>query len=226
MTARSQHDISGVDIEEAVVEMARAMMTSGRRRLLGIVGPPGAGKSSIGEMLGARLDNTMQVVPMDGFHLSNRQLTRLGRAERKGAPDTFDVQGYVALLSRLRDARQSDTIYAPDFYRELEEPIAASIAVPSATALVITEGNYLLLEEPPWSEVRKLLDEVWYLDVDTERREQWLVERHRRFGRSADQAHAWLAATDRPNAERIEATRHLADRQLYWDGRLIRLTDR
>ncbi|WP_438766043.1 nucleoside/nucleotide kinase family protein [Kushneria sp. TE3] len=218
----SENDIDGLLIDEAVVAAARALTAGRSRALLGLVGAPGAGKSSVSEALMHHLGEQMQVVPMDGYHLSNRELARLGRAERKGAPDTFDGNGYVSLLARLRTPKEGETVYAPGFYREIEEPIAASIAVSPQTPLVVTEGNYLLMNDTPWDRVRSLLDEVWYVEVDTELREQWLVERHMRFGRSEPDARAWVASTDRPNAERIEATRTRADRLIGWDGGRIR----
>lgn len=218
----SENDISGLMIDDAIVEAARALTRKRPRALLGLVGAPGAGKSSVSEALLNCLGDAMQVVPMDGYHLSNRELARLGRASRKGAPDTFDSAGYVALLERLRASQPDEIIYAPGFYREIEEPIAASIAVSPQTPLVVTEGNYLLMEQAPWDRVRSLLDEIWYVEVDTELREQWLVERHMRFGRSEADAKAWVAATDRPNAEQIEATRARADRLVGWDGACIR----
>lgn len=218
----SENDIAGLMIDEALVNAARALIKGRPRALLGLVGAPGAGKSSVSEALLSRLGEAMQVVPMDGYHLSNRELARLGRAERKGAPDTFDSAGYVSLLERLRTPEADETVYAPGFYRQIEEPISASIAVLPQTPLVVTEGNYLLMEETPWGRVRPLLDEVWYVEVDTELREQWLVERHMRFGRSEADAKAWVASTDRPNAERIEATRVRADRRIGWDGACIR----
>ncbi|WP_456268272.1 nucleoside/nucleotide kinase family protein [Kushneria sp. AK178] len=218
----SENDVADILIDDAVVAAARALIRDRPRALLGLVGAPGAGKSSVSEALLKHLGDDMQVVPMDGYHLSNRELARLGRAERKGASDTFDGAGYVSLLTRLRAPQAGETVYAPGFYREIEEPIAASIAVSPETPLVVTEGNYLLLEETPWDRVKAMLDEVWYVEVDTGLREEWLVERHMRFGRSASDARAWVASTDRPNAERIEGTRARADRVIGWDGGRIR----
>ena len=148
---------------------------------------------------------------MDGFHLANSSLQRLGRAQRKGAPDTFDAEGYAALLQRIRHQAPGSTVYAPEFRREWEEGIAGAIAVQADTPLIITEGNYLLLDEGVWPQVRACLDEVWYLEVAPEQRLQWLVQRHMRFGRSAEQALQWVEQTDEPNARRIEASRHRAD---------------
>ena len=196
----------------------RALLADGRRRLLGLVGAPGAGKSTLAAALLHDLAGLAQVVPMDGFHLANVELQRLGRAGRKGAPDTFDSAGYVALLRRLREPRDGETVYAPEFRREIEEPVAGAIAVLPATRLVITEGNYLLLDEGPWAEVAPLLDEVWYVDIDDATRTDRLLQRHRRFGRSAEAARDWVAATDEPNARRIAATRPRAQHVFCWRG--------
>ena len=135
------------------VERLHALMAGGQRKLLGLVGAPGAGKSTLAMALRqAAGAGCAQVVPMDGFHLANVELQRLGRADRKGAPDTFDSAGYVALLQRLRNQRpDGDIVYAPEFRREIEEPIAGAIAVLPSTPLVITEGNYLLHDVGPWA---------------------------------------------------------------------------
>lgn len=194
-----------------------ALLAAGGRRLLGLVGPPGAGKSTLAQALLEAFPGAAQVVPMDGFHLANAELDRLGRRGRKGAPDTFDAAGYVALLRRLRQQRSDETIYAPEFRREIEEAIAGAIAVRPATRLVVTEGNYLLLDEGPWAEVATLLDDCWYVDIDPALRQQRLAQRHQRFGRSAQDAADWVANTDEPNARRIEATRHRARAVFRWD---------
>jgi pantothenate kinase len=191
-----------------------SLLADGRRRLLGLVGAPGSGKSTLARALEQALTGRAQVVPMDGFHLAQVELQRLGRAERKGAPDTFDSAGYVALLRRLRGQRANEIVYAPEFRREIEEPVAGAIAVLPQTRLVITEGNYLLLQEDAWAEVAPLLDEVWFVEVDDALRVERLVRRHQQFGRSAAQARAWVAQTDEPNARRIAATRERAHRTI------------
>jgi pantothenate kinase len=154
---------------------------------------------------------------MDGFHLANVELQRLGRSGRKGAPDTFDSAGYVALLQRLREQRpDGDIVYAPEFRREIEEPIAGAIAVLPTTQLVISEGNYLLHDVGPWAGAAAMFDEVWYVDIDDAVREERLVQRHQQFGRSAEEARAWVASTDAPNARLIAATRVRAHHVLPW----------
>ena len=201
---------------EQAVARARALASSGKRRVLGLVGAPGSGKSTVCASLLAALGPLAVVVPMDGFHLAQVELERLGRTGRKGAPDTFDSAGYVALLRRLREPTAGETIYAPDFNREIEEPIAGAIGVAPDVPLVITEGNYLLMDaiDAPgshWHAVRALLDEVWYVDVDDALRIERLVRRHEQYGRSAQAARDWVTNTDEPNARRIAATRMRAD---------------
>ncbi|GAA1261873.1 hypothetical protein GCM10009609_26030 [Pseudonocardia aurantiaca] len=148
---------------------------------------------------------------MDGFHLADVALTRLGRLAAKGAPDTFDAGGYVALLRRLRADPAEDVVYAPMFERDLEQPIAGAIPVPPAARLVLTEGNYLLLDQGRWAEVRPLLDEVWFCDPDPDARLTQLTARHVAFGKEPDHAAAWVAAVDEQNATLVEATRGRAD---------------
>ena len=196
---------------------ARELIQRSGRALLGLVGPPGAGKSTLAAALQAEFASVAQVVPMDGFHLANVELERLGRRGRKGAPDTFDSAGYVALLRRLLVQSDDGIVYAPEFRREIEEPIANAIPVFSRTQLIITEGNYLLLDEGPWAEVKGLLDEVWYVDIPDEVRVHRLTKRHEQFGRSAEDAVAWVANTDEPNARLIEASRTRASFIFRWD---------
>jgi pantothenate kinase len=201
----------------ALLERLR-QLASGPRRLLGVVGPPGAGKSTLASLMAQSLGAQAQAVPMDGFHLAQVELERLGRAQRKGAPDTFDAAGYAALLRRLRTQTGDEVVYAPDFRREIEEPVAGALPVFAHTPLVITEGNYLLLQDDGWAPVADLLDEVWYLQVDPALRLERLAGRHEQFGRSREQALAWIATTDEPNARRIKACMHRAHRRVAWDA--------
>jgi pantothenate kinase len=199
----------------AALARARRLLETGGRRILGIAAPPGAGKSTLAEALAGALGAQAQVVPMDGFHLANSELQRLERAHRKGAPDTFDAAGFCNLLRRLRNQPFDETIYAPAYLREMEEGIAGSIAVQAETRLIITEGNYLLLDDGAWAGVRGLLDEAWYLEVDDALRQTRLLARHMQFGRTREDALAWITSTDEPNARRIAAMRHRADWTLH-----------
>lgn len=192
-------------------DRARRLAEAGQRRVLGIAGPPGAGKSTLAERLTEALEGRAVLVPMDGFHLAGAELERLGRADRKGAPDTFDAPGYAALLRRLRGPDPDHPVYAPAFDRALEEPVAGALAVTPDVPLVITEGNYLLLDEGPWAPVRGLLDEVWFLELDPEVRVWRLVERHVRYGKPPAVARAWVERSDEANARLVERGRDLAD---------------
>jgi pantothenate kinase len=195
---------------DEAVERARALASRGRRTLLGITGPPGGGKSFLARAIADELGDRAVLVGMDGFHLAQAELVRLGRRDRMGALDTFDGAGYVALLKRLRAASE-DVVYAPEFRRSIEEPIAGAVAVPSDVPLVITEGNYLLVDSGPWAEVRSLLDEAWYVVQDEETRLRLLIARHVEFGKEPDFAREWVMRSDQVNAELVETTRGRAD---------------
>ena len=190
---------------DTLVERARALAATGERRILGIAGPPGGGKSTVSRAVVAELGELARLVPMDGFHLAQAELVRLGRRDRMGAPDTFDAAGYAALLTRLRG--NEPVVYAPEFRREIEEPIAGAIAVPRTTPLVVTEGNYLLL----WDFIPPLLDETWYVQTDEELRVERLIQRHIQFGKTPEYARAWVLRSDERNAELVAATAASAD---------------
>lgn len=192
-------------------------MGSGRF-LLGITGAPGAGKSTLATRLATRLTTGGPVahVPMDGFHLADVELVRRGLLDRKGAPETFDAWGYAALLGRLRERPDHDVL-APAFERDLEQPLAGAIAVPPDAGLVVTEGNYLLLDTPAWRAVRARLDAVWHLRLDDAVRRERLVARHVAFGKSPAEAEAWVARVDEPNARLVEAAAERADLVLEQD---------
>ena len=181
------------------------------RVIIGIVGKPGTGKSTLSNFLLKNLPKeSTALVPMDGYHLSNDQLKLLGRMERKGAPDTFDSHGYAELLQRIK-ANLKEEIYFPIFHREIEESIAAEGVIHPHTCLVLTEGNYLLLENDGWAKVKSTLTESWYVDIDNDKRMSRLVARHIKYGKDPSAAHAWANGTDAHNAELIETTRAKAD---------------
>lgn len=188
--------------------LARA---DGRRLVIAVAGAPGAGKSTLAARITRELGSRAVLVPMDGFHYSQRVLDQLGRADRKGAPDTFDVDGLVVLLRRLR-AQRDETVLAPVFAREIEEPIAAGIMVGPGHDVVVVEGNYLLLDTPPWDGLAGLFDESWFLSVDPVVRRERLVRRHMAFGRTRAQAEDWVATVDEPNAVLVQASSTRADR--------------
>ncbi|OZD33430.1 nucleoside/nucleotide kinase family protein [Rhodococcus sp. 06-1477-1B] len=191
-----------------LVARARQLAASGRRCVLGLCGTPGAGKSTVSDALLAALGDDAVLVGMDGFHLANEELLRLGRRDRKGAPDTFDVDGYVALLDRIRAGHP---VYAPRFDRGLEESIGSAILVPAHVPLVITEGNYLLHDEFGWDAVASRLDEVWFLDIEAHSRRERLIARRLSHDHPYDEAVAWVREVDERNAVVVERGRHRAD---------------
>lgn len=200
-------------MDDQLLARIHALVSTRDRVIVGIAGPPAAGKSTLARALVVRLRTqaiAAAYLPMDGYHLSNAELQRLGRLDRKGAPDTFDAQGYRALLARLR-RDPAQTVYAPDFNRTLEEPIAGSIAIGPEVSVIVTEGNYLLLDAAPWPEARRSLDEVWYLAVPGDVRRQRLVARQEIGGKDRASAEAWADGSDARNAALVEAVQAGAD---------------
>lgn len=195
------------------VDSAGALAALGGRRILGLTGPPGAGKSTLaGQLAHALGPSLVALVGMDGFHIADRELRRVGLRNRKGAPETFDRAGYAALLARLRS--EPGVVYAPAFDRAIEDSIAAAVAVPADVPLVITEGNYLLL----WPELRPHLDEVWYLDPPADARLDALIQRHVAFGKTPEQAREWVLGSDERNSALVAEHRGGADHIVGWFG--------
>jgi pantothenate kinase len=195
----------------ALARIQEHLEKSTERVLIGIIGKPGAGKSTLSKFLMSKLPKEfVTVVPMDGYHLSNKILKELKRADRKGAPDTFDVAGFISLIKRIR-SEQSQNIYYPIFDRAIEESIAAQGVVTAATKVVIIEGNYLLHDDGGWEVCNDLLDESWMVDVDDDKRIARLISRHIAYGKEPEAAKAWAKGTDEVNAKLIERGRGRAD---------------
>lgn len=199
------------------------------RVVLGLTGAPAAGKSTLARYLVHAVDEqagpgTAGYLPMDGFHLSNAQLDRLGRRDRKGAPDTFDAHGYLAMVRRLL-AETANPVYVPDYDRRLHEPIATQHVVEPHTRLVVTEGNYLAGDEEPWAGVRDLLAELWYVETDDQVRERRLHRRQLAGGASPNAAQEWVERSDRPNGELVKGMRANCTRVVQVSG-VPRLTSK
>jgi pantothenate kinase len=196
--------------EQLLTHISALLLDRQTRVLIGIAGKPGSGKSTLSAYLLQELKSSeVTVVPMDGYHLSNTVLQELGRADRKGAPDTFDVAGFASLLQRIR-AEKSVDIYYPVFDRSIEESIAAQGVVTQKTKVVIIEGNYLLHDTGGWEAIADLLDEIWFIDVDDEKRLERLIARHIAYGKSPDASENWSRGSDEDNARIIAAGRSRA----------------
>ena len=196
---------------DELVTVVRELHHPDVRTVLGVVGPPGSGKSHLARFLVATTGTARAaIVQQDGFHLANDVLTRLGRREAKGAPDTFDTDGLIHLLDRLRTPAEG-VVYAPEFRRELEEAINAAVPIAPEVELVVVEGNYLLLDDLPWRGVAERLDRTLYIDTSAALRRRRLLDRHRRTYGSAEAAASWVEHVDEPNARLVESTRRRAD---------------
>jgi pantothenate kinase len=195
---------------------AIALVADSSRAILGVAGSPGAGKSTLVDVLLERIrtvkgDDWVAHIPMDGFHLADAQLDRIGARARKGAPDTFDSAGYAHLLKRVK-AEIDDPVYVPGFDRTLEQPLAAALVVLPSARLVVTEGNYLLLDRPHWARARGAMDAVWFVASEENERIERLVARHIEFGKTPEEARAWVATTDQHNSDLVAGTVGSADR--------------
>jgi len=194
-----------------IVERMRGAHPASARLIVGLAGAPGAGKSTVAAALAARLPGAV-VLPMDGFHFPQAELVALGRRERMGAPDTFDVDAFVALLEHLRSvAGSGTTVLAPGFDRRVEEPVPGAIELRPDRRTVILEGNYLLLRKGGWQRVAPLLDLSVGVVLDEATRHDRLIARHIAFGKTPDAARAWALGPDERNAAAIAATLEHAD---------------
>ena len=186
-----------------LVELAREMALTGERKILGVTGAPGAGKSTVTSAIVKALGPELAVIaPMDGFHMLNEKLIELGRRDRKGSPDTFEVEAFVELLAAIK-GQENDVIYAPDFDRTIDAPREAAIAIKKSVPLVITEGNYLLHDHGGWERVAPLLTQSWFVLLDDDIRHERLIRRHMSFGMSQEEAIAWTLGTDEKNAQGV-----------------------
>ena len=196
---------------DSALERASILQDSSHRFILGIVGKPGVGKSTFTDFLREHLSqDLLAILPMDGFHMSNEELLELGRRDRKGAPDTFDVRNFTQTLAAIKVSDGAD-IKFPVFKREIEASIPDAGLIPAQAKLVIVEGNYLLHDQSGWEQVGSFLDEAWYLHVDDELRMQRLIARHIAFGKTLEDAKDWSEGTDEANARVIDKSESKAD---------------
>lgn len=208
---REESGRADLGVPPELVDRARALVARGGRRILGITGAPGAGKSTLAHQLVEALGEDARLVGMDGFHLAEAELHRLGRHDRKGAPDTFDAHGYAALVRRLL-TETDHPVYVPDYDRRLHEPVAARHVIGPGTRLVVTEGNYLAWDAEPWGSLRPLFAELWYVEADDALREERLLRRQLAGGRDEAAAREWVERSDRANGELVKRFRSACTR--------------
>jgi len=178
-----------------------------QRRVIAIVGAPGSGKSTLAERLAARLNDGLEdcaaILPMDGYHYDDCVLIERGLRPRKGAPETFDVLGLLNMLERLR-RNQEDDIAVPVFDRDLEISRASARLIPRAVRALIVEGNYLLLDQEPWSCLRAVFDVTVAIDEPEEILRQRLTERWQAYGLGPSAIMAKVEGNDLPNARYVK----------------------
>jgi pantothenate kinase len=197
-----------MEVLTSLAEVTQWLSRTPEARIVGIVGPPGSGKSTLASELSHCIAAQHSVVPMDGFHYPQDTLRAMNRRDRMGAPDTFDAQALAELLELVKD--RNGPVAFPEFDRTIEEPKPNSITVIPDDELVIVEGNYLLLDDPHWAPVGKLLDLSIYVDIPDALRHQRLIKRHVDYGKSAEDAAEWVNRVDAPNARFVEAARSRA----------------
>jgi pantothenate kinase len=195
---------------DGLVDVIGDRSAGSSRLLIGLAGSPGVGKSTVAQTLAERLGDRSVVLGMDGFHLASRTLADLGLSNVKGAPQTFDAEGIVALLGRIRRQPEGTVFHAPAYDRGLGEPIANAVPVTADHSVVIVEGNYLLLDGP-WAGVKETLDITVYLRLEPTIRVERLIARHIAFGKSPDHAREWVHRSDEANARLVEAAAGKAD---------------
>ncbi len=200
------------DVVEVILEKASRL----DRVMVAVAGPPGAGKSTVSQELVRLLpENLAKLVPMDGFHYDNAVLDELGLRHRKGAPETFDFAGFMTTLKRIRQCEPG--VAVPVFEREKDLARAGASLIGPATKVILVEGNYLRLDEPPWTDLDRLFDLTMFLEVDRDELERRLLQRWRDLGDSEEKARSWVASNDMPNVDRVLSRRRCAD--IIYSGR-------
>jgi pantothenate kinase len=196
------------------VRAKAALAAAGKRIAVGIAGGPGVGKSTIAAQLvqGLNIETTdiAALVPMDGFHMRHKKLVELGIAERKGAHDTFEGVAFAAFLMRARSAKRA--VHGPGYSREIEDVVDDAYVIPAEARILVVEGNYLLLPDPPWDLVRPLIDVAVFLHLDRRKVGARLMKRHAEHGLFDEKRNrSHVARVDLPNYDLVEKTRARAD---------------
>jgi pantothenate kinase len=208
--------ITSIKLPDFLSQIDELLTGAAPRTLIGIVGKPGSGKSTLVDLVRERFPSTnVAIIPMDGYHLSNEILLERGMRDRKGAPDTFDVEQFLLLLKRVKET--TEEISFPIFHREIEASVEGEGVVSGSAKVIIIEGNYLLSRDYGWQYVRPLLDQSIYLKLPDEERIRRLIERHIQFGKSQEEAIQWVLGSDQRNAEYIETTSFIAQLTLEMD---------
>ena len=189
---------------------AAGLVAQPGRRVLGIAGGPGVGKSTMAQRLVAALGDVAAYVPMDGFHMKHAKLAALGTAIDKGMPHTFEGAAFVDFLARLKAA--TGPVSGPGYSRKIEDVVADAFTVPATTKLLVVEGNYLLLATAPWWQVKPLLDRAVYLEIAPELVRMRLMKRHAEEGLFTEERNrAHIERVDMPNYDLVRRSRRRAD---------------
>ena len=195
------------DLDDLVAAIGR--LGGATRTIVGVAGAPGSGKSTLAEAVVARLNaaeaGSAAILPMDGFHYDDRVLHDMGRHARKGAPDTFDVGGLGHILKRLKRNEEA-TVAVPVFDRDLEISRGSARLIPRAVRRIVVEGNYLLLAQAPWCDLRPLFDITVMVEVPEPILRERLTARWRGYALSADAIAQKLDGNDLPNGALVAAT--------------------
>lgn len=181
-----------------------------RRVAIGIAGGPGTGKSTIATELVAALGPVAAYVPMDGFHMLHAKLEALGTVKDKGAPHTFEGEAFAAFISDLKAA--SGPVPGPGYSRAIEDVVQNAFIVAAEARILVVEGNYLLLPDPPWHGVKPQLDLAVFIDVPREKVRARLLKRHAEHGLfSEERNREHIERVDLANYDLVARSRQRAD---------------
>lgn len=203
---------------QRLIDKAQQAANDHKRFVLGIVGIPASGKSSLTvqlmEYIEAIAPSEAALLPMDGYHLTNHKLDELGLRDRKGSPHTFDAEGYVQAIEAVKPAGVS--LSFPVYDRAIHDPKPDAGQIESSHQLIVTEGNYLLLDQPPWDRLGQVINECWWLDTPTEQAKEWMIKRHVQGGRTEEDARSHYEHSDAANTQLILEHSREPDLIIQW----------